>query len=464
VLTAAEALVESVRRTLRDRALLSPSDKVLVALSGGPDSVALLHVLRALRYPVEIAHFDHQTRAGASAADAEFCRALARACSLPFHLESRAVAEEAQAGGASFEEHARRLRYDFLLRTAAARGCTAVATGHHADDQAETVLLRMVRGASPRGLGGIPPAREADGIRIVRPLIDCSRADILAFLEQQGLEYRTDATNTDPRHLRNRVRHDLLPRLREAYNPRIDDALRRLAEVQRTENEYLEAEAAAFLERCLLEQDRLDREAFARGHRALQRRAVLEWAWRHGVDCPFDRADDAVEFLLHGPAGRAFDLGGGRLLRNGRGVADLTPARAPRAAAEAQPLETPGETRAFGRRFRVRYLESVPKDGWRQYCRPDRQVFDAAAVVEGLAVRRRRPGDRFVPLGMTGTRKLQDYFTDRGVPARDRDEQLLLTSGERILWIVGGTIDARAAVTPATERIVEVEVMNDAVE
>jgi tRNA(Ile)-lysidine synthase len=353
--TAAESLLETVRQTLRLHPLLQPNDTVLAAVSGGPDSVCLLDVLLQLGFAVEVAHLDHGTRRGASAADAEFVRGLCAERGLRFHFEARDVADEARDLGLTFEEHARNARYGFLLRTARLRGCTAVATGHHADDQAETLLMRIVRGTTPRGLAGIPVARKEGGLRIVRPLIDCTRAQILDYLWERGLPYRTDASNADEAYLRNRVRARLLPLLESDFNPRVRDALLRLGEAQRTENDFLDQQAAALLARCLRENGDIDRQAFAAAHRAVQRRAMLMITWRHGLDeCPFDRVDGAVAFVISGPAGRSYDLGAGVLLRNSRTVTEVRAAMASTGTDTPIALAMPGETCAHARRFVVR--------------------------------------------------------------------------------------------------------------
>ena len=452
----ADTCVKHVQAALRDSAMLSEGDRVLTAVSGGPDSVCLLHIVCALKFPVEAAHFDHQTRGGESAADAEFVRALANKIGIPFHIESRPIAEECEGLEDSFEQHARRARYEFLVRTAKARGCAAIATGHHAGDLAETVLMRVLRGTTASGLAGIPPVRVADGVRIVRPLINCTREEILAYLSVHDLSYRIDRTNEDPRYVRNKVRHDLLPYLAREYNPRIRAALIRLSESVRCENDFLSAAAETAFEECGSAEG-IDRLSFARFHPALQRRVILILAWRHGVDCPFERVRDAVEFVASATTGARFDLGEGLQLVKGRAHTQVVREPPPPDGDEVV-LALPGVTGAFGRVFKTGYLDRLPDQRLADYCSPSRQVFDADALGEHVTVRRRRPGDRFVPYGMSGTRKLQDYFVDLGVAVWERDEQLLVLGDDRIAWILGHAVSAQAAVTADTRRILEIEV------
>ncbi len=438
-----------------------PDARTLVAVSGGPDSVCLLHVLLELAVPLEVAHLDHQTRDGESAEDAEFVRGLARRLGVPCHVESRPVAREAADTGQSFEEAARSARYAFLLRTAADTGCEAVATGHTADDQAETVLLRLLRGTTPKGLAAIPPICLREGISVVRPLLTCTRAEVVAWLEERGIAYRTDRTNADVRFLRNRVRHELLPMLRERFNPRVDEALCRLAAAQRIEDDLLSRMANAALETCARHESGLDRARFRALDPAIAQRVMALMAWRWGVDADYDRIGAAVDFAARGRTDRRFDLGGGVLLAN---TEECTAPAAPPAPVfeEVAPIAWPGETVAFGHRFRVRERPAPLPENPAAYCSPARQVFDVDAIEGGLCARFRRPGDRIHPLGMAGTKKLKDYLNDIGMPPADRDRQVLLTDAHRILWVVGHGASRDAAVTEATQRILEVEVEDEA--
>ncbi len=446
-----------VQETLARHAMLAEGRGALVAVSGGADSVALAHALHGLGHRIEIAHFDHQTRAGESARDAAFVRGLAAALDAPFHLESADVAAIQGGRAGSFEEVARALRYEFFLRTARARDCAAVATGHHKDDVAETVLMRVLRGSSPAGLAGIPPVRVEGGVRIVRPFISCSRASIRAWLEARGIAWREDPSNEDAAHLRNRVRHELLPRLVRDYNPQAADALCRLAEAQRGDNDLLDSLAAEALARCMQADAGLDCGAFRALHPALQRRCIRLIAFEHGVDCPFARVTAAAAFVQGAATGKRFDLGGGVLLYHGRTHVTLVVPQAAREAAPA-PLQVPGRTEAMGLAFHARYLEARPAGSLAAYCTPRRQVFDADCFGGALAVRGRQPGDHFTPLGMTGARKLKEYLIDLGMPEPERGRQALLVAGGRIAWVVGKASSAETAITEATERILEIEV------
>lgn len=452
-------LVEVVRTTLRQYRMLQAGEKALAAVSGGPDSMCLLHVLLELGFAVEVAHFDHQTRHGDSARDADFVRDAAETLGLTVYFESRPIQQEAKAKNQSFEAYARKARYGFLTRVAKERGCAAIATGHHADDQAETVLMRLLRGTGPGGLGGIPPVRMADRVRIVRPLIACTRDDILAYLAERNISYCTDRTNADTSYMRNRIRQELLPQLYDQYNPQLRQVLLRLAEAQRAEDHFLNELAEAVLNNCLDDTGALVRAPFAEMNPALQRRALLLLAWRRGVECSFDQIEKARQFVIQGPTHAACDLGHGLLLRNSRRVTEVLTDLSHRDDTEVV-LAAPGETEAFGKRFAVRYLAQAPPEPLAAYCSQSRQVFDADALGTDLRVRHRRPGDRFTPLGMTGSKKIKDYLIEIGLPMTQRNALPILVGNGRIAWIVGYAISDHAAITPNTTRVVEIEVLD----
>lgn len=441
--------------------MLHPGEAVLVAVSGGVDSMCLLHVLIDLQYRVEIAHFDHQTRDGRSAEDAAFVRDVAQALGVPFHLESRAIERDAAAAGESFEAYARTARYLFLHRVAKASGIAAIATGHQADDRAETVIMRLLRGTWPAGLASIPPVRRlSDGERIVRPLLDCSRDEIVAFVRERNIGYREDESNAHPRFLRNRLRHELLPMLEREYNPRLRAALCRLAEQQQDVQQFIQAGVAELILACCTP-DTIDREKFAEGATVCQRELLVDCAERREIPIDFERIERARRFVLEGPSHKSFDFGGGVFLRN-EGSTTFIRSRDTRVP-ESVHLTVPGSVEAFGRLFRCRVQGQALPVPIRSICDATRQVFDADKLPATLEVRARRDGDRFTPLGMTAPKKLKDYFIDKKVPQPLRDSTPLLCAGGGVIWVVGHGIDARAAVTTSTRRFLIIEV-HDATE
>ncbi|MBW2010692.1 MAG: tRNA lysidine(34) synthetase TilS, partial [Deltaproteobacteria bacterium] len=221
--------------------MFHPEESVLVGVSGGPDSIAMLHVLLDLSpcmsLRLGVAHVNHCLRHKDSDNDAQFVESLAKELGLPFYIKKEDVLKYQKDNGLSQEEAARRVRYAFYYDIAKKNDFGKIALGHHADDNAELVLMYLFRGSGPLGLSGIPPVRDN---KIVRPLIKSTRSQILDFLEVKGLDYVTDISNTDVKYLRNRIRHHLIPALKEDYNPAITQTLNRLSSIIRSEEEWIE--------------------------------------------------------------------------------------------------------------------------------------------------------------------------------------------------------------------------------
>ena len=449
-------IVDCVRDTISAHRMLSPGIRVLVAISGGPDSVALLHILRVLGYDVVAAHLDHMTRDGESSIDADFVEALASSMEIPFVSERRPVESEAAASPESFEQTARTARYSFFANAAKAHNCAAIATGHNSNDVAETVLWRMVRGTSVDGIASIPPVRLLGTAKVVRPLIDCTRAEIEDYLSSHSIAFRTDASNEDRRFVRNRIRHELIPMLERDYNPKVRDALVRLATLARDDAALLAEIVDPFLESCMTEDGGLDRKCFADASEAMQRRVFQAFAQHAGVDPSFERTEVAREFIVTGRTGARLDLGGSRLINT------RTTTRFEREciAEELEVMPVPGEVIALGKHFVARILGGSPAESLATYCSASRQVFDGDILGDTVCIRARRPGDRFTPLGMKGSRKLQDYFVDNGTSRDDRDHIPIVVANGAIAWIVGGAMDGRFAVSKSTRTFVTLEVTN----
>jgi len=436
---------------------------VLAAVSGGADSTALLHGLVRLGRAVAAAHFDHQTRNGASADDARFVAEACGALGVPCAVESAPVADLARAHGRSFEEEARLLRYAFFRRCARERGIAVCATGHHADDQAETVLLRLLRGTGPRGLAGIARERGEGELRVVRPLLGFRRDELRGWLEGEGLPWREDATNARPVAERNRVRNSLLPELARAHNPEIIRALARLAETAALENAHWEREVGRALAAAARPGGGTPLRAFSlevlRGcSPALRRRVWAALLEEEGRRASHEAVTGLDRLVMEGNPGAKYtvDAALGAYLGG-----DCLCLYRPSAAPEEVVLAVPGEAVFNGHRFSARRLtrETVEVQGGpKSLCGPGRQVLDGAVVSETLLLRGRRPGDRFRPLGMRGDVKLQDYFVNRRVPEPVRDAVPLVTAAGDILWVVGHAPAARAAVTESTANIVEITV------
>ncbi len=424
-----------VRRLLLDRGL-PENRRLLLAVSGGADSTALALIMarlaKNLRLKLAVAHFDHGLRGRPAARREErFVRDLATSLDLRFHIGSAGddrIASEAAARGA---------RYDFLAAVAEREGYGAVATGHTASDQAETVLLHLVRGAGLDGLAGMSaeapwPFAGHESLTLLRPLLHLSREQTAAYCAAAGIEPIDDASNLSRRYRRNRLRHELLPLLRE-LNPRIDDALVRLADAA--------GEDVAFLRTVVLEalvgsrdgSQQVSRRVLA-GWPASPRRHALWLAYAtlvgDGQELTRRHLEALERLVLQGKTGDMLDLprGVGAVLR--RDVLELRLEPEPRPASQVASviLQVPGEA---GYRSFVVAASAEPA------LKGESVEVDAAAVTDGLCVRRRLPGDRFQPLGMTGHKKLQDFLTDLHVPRDERDAVPLFVSTRGIVWVGG---------------------------
>ena len=432
--------------------MLPPGGRVVIALSGGPDSVALVHVLRELEAGGELglaglAHLNHQLRGEAAEADEAFCRALAAELSLPLEVERADVRGTARANGWSIEDAARRLRYQFLEAARVKRGADAVAVGHSRDDQAETFLLRLLRGAGTRGLGSIRPRAG----RVIRPLLDIGRDELRQYAWQRGLTFQEDVTNLDVAIPRNRVRHELLPYLAREFSPGIAEVLAREAELAQEDDDRLQKEAIEITRSLVLVNTgsvTVDVVALSQVHPALASRVV-----RHALQqlsdkfVGFEHVSRFLAFVREGREGQALSMPGQQAIHRGDSVV-LGP-EPPRGAPEASnfssiPLSVPGEVVVGG--WCVAADPGVA-DGM-----PSDLVVLTTGVVTPLSVRFRRPGDRFTPPGMQGaSKKLQDYLVDRKVERGERDRLPLVVDGQdRIVWVVGhGVADGFRAPAPS---------------
>lgn len=441
-------LLAAVRANLVRFAMVARGDGVVVGVSGGPDSVALLDLLFRLRdefdLKLTVAHLNHMLRGREAEEDAAFTARLAARYGLPFIGERADVRAYRAAHGGSLEEAARSVRYDFFARVAESTGAARVALGHNADDQAETVLFHLLRGTGPAGLKGIPPVRGM----YIRPLITLRRRAIETYLAERGMEARLDRSNVEPGHTRNRIRLFLLPALEREYNPRIVEALGRLAEVCREEDGFLEAQAQQALRDAQLggEEEgvlRLQVQKLAAMPLALQRR-VIRLAWQRVAQSehPLDFTDvERVTGLLAEPAGGIEAPLPRRVrVRKAHGVLVFAAQREESPApAWERALRVPGVTRVPELGLSIE-TGVEPWDGQvdPRELPPTEAVLDASRVRFPLTVRTRRRGDRFVPFGGHGKMRLKRFLINAGIPrdVRDRLPLIVDASGE-IIWVGG---------------------------
>jgi tRNA(Ile)-lysidine synthase len=456
-------LPDRVRRTIRQHDLAGPSTRVVIALSGGSDSVALAYLLTDLAGAGELnlvgaAHFNHQLRSEADR-DERFCTGVAAGLRLPFVAEREGVAARASRDRTSIETAAREARHEFFERAAVHFGADVVALGHTRDDQAETFLLRLLRGAGVRGLASMHPRRG----RIVRPLLDCRRADLRAFLGARGISWVDDTSNDDPRIPRNRIRAELMPLLESRFNPGVVDALAAEADLARAEWQWMNAAA----DRHAADACRRDAagwrlsgpvlrglpEALAR---ILVRRALVEASGGRPVS--FEHVEEVRRLIAD--KGGPVDLPGCRVDRSATDVV-LTSRSDGRRRRAGEPgsnffsysLSIPGSVvvaeagLAVSAELEGALAVSADSPGTAVAVRLDK-------CGNALSVRNRRPGDRFRPIGLGGRKKLQDYFTDRKIPRGGRDlVPLVVDANDRIVWVAGHALDEEFRVTDPAQSV-----------
>jgi tRNA(Ile)-lysidine synthase len=457
--------VENAVASSLERTGVASEAPVMIALSGGPDSVALLYAMWRLRGaavrsgPLFAAHLNHRMRPGEADRDEAFVRGLCDQLGIELAVER---ARGLDSGG-NIEERARQTRRDFLVRAADSFGVNYIALAHNRDDQAETVLMRLMRGSGVAGLAAIAPAGPGG---IVRPLLDVSRDRILKYLEALGAVYVTDRTNSDRRFLRNRIRHELIPYLERDYAQGIGRRLAAIASEMRALDQFLQSTADAELHRRLDRSGRLATGGFGALPQALASALIRQWLRVALGDLRRVnryQIEQIVKLCTEGPAGSAIALPGGRRVRLDYGFATVEAAVIHDASAYAHTLAIPGATEALsaGLRFIARFVSKnvlleACKDGNAAPLR-NRAWFDAAAIHRGLSVRNFNEGDRIAPLGMTGTRKVQDVFVDRKTSRARRATWPMVVADGQIVWIPGLIRSRFGLVNPASRAVLEIE-------
>lgn len=454
-----------VLRFLREHALLPAGDTIVVGVSGGPDSVCLLHLLSRLQdrlaVSLHIAHLNHLLRGAESDADAQYVSSLASSMGISATVASRDVRAYQMALRCSLEEAAREVRYAFFAEVAREVGASRVAVGHTADDQVETILLHLIRGTGIAGLRGMQPATSwrstATGasLLLVRPLLEVSREETAEYCSRHGLSPRQDLSNLSPSLLRNRMRTELIPLLR-TFNPNIRETLFRVARLASDDLALIEEQAACHWESVAKAADdsvSLDTKALLALPVALQRyilRAAVEHILGNLRDFEAIHIEDMIG-VMKKPVGSTVSLPHALVFTAGYGTCTLSrvsKGEAARLEGEHR-LVIPGETMLPGWRVVAQVTDSLPADfilGGHKAC------FDLEVVGSELTVRGRRPGDRFQPLGMPQPKKLQDFMVDAKIPRGDRDSVPLVCSREHIIWVVGWRVDERVRLLPGTCR------------
>lgn len=456
-------MLARVRDTIRKFDMLNICDKIVVAVSGGTDSMALLHIMRYMQKEYKLllyaAHVNHMFRGVEADKDAAFVANICKAWEIPCFVTRINVPAIMAERKLSAQEAAREVRYQFLKHVAAITGSNKIAIGHNADDQAETILMRFIRGSGPEGLMGIPATR----LGIIRPLVEIFRVDIARYCQEWGIETREDSSNKKMVYLRNRVRHNLIPYLENDYNKQLRKNLVILGEILQGEEAYWSEIVENELSRTVLWQDGtpyIQIEQFNAVSRALQRRILRAVFQRKEIiGAGFIHVEQVRDLLVRGSVGASLHLPGNwRVMRHYAHVTlekELPGEGGIINIPEPVLLKVPGIVRLPAAKL---VAESTVESGectGRSGTRVAR--FDLEKLQSPLYVRTRKPGDKFFHMGIGHRKKLKEYFINRKVPRVERDRILLVTHGDDILWIVGYYADERYLAHNASQRVLCIE-------
>lgn len=451
-----QKLAAAVSRFIRTKNLLNPGDRVGLAVSGGADSVALLRLMFELREElgvlISIIHFNHKLRGADSESDEDFVRELSRQHGLEFFSASVDVARHAKDKHLSLEAAARESRYEFFLAVARDARLNRIATAHTLDDQAETVLLKLVRGAGTRGLAGIYPkveiepssADEPHGVQlerfVIRPLLGVRRRDIALYLEELGQTWREDKSNRDLRHSRNVVRHGILPRLERNLNPAVREALAETAEIARAEEEYWRARVAELLPEVIRPVDSglaggiLERRILSAQPKAVQRRLVRAFAESLGFNLDFQHVESVLQLASGVRHSQSVMLPGGWTASLSRGGIRVRQPHTPTISDYEYSLPVPG-------RIRVpeagRWIEAMLVRPSAESAYNPGGAIDPSLLARELRVRNWRPGDRFWPEHTKSPKKIKDLLQERHINGTERKRVPIVVSGDEVVWVEG---------------------------
>jgi tRNA(Ile)-lysidine synthase len=468
-----------VEHTLHTHRMVQTGDAILIGVSGGPDSVALVHILLAFApvYSLRIilAHLNHCLRQDESDRDQAFVTALAKRLELPIHVESEDVRRYQKRRHLSIEEAAREVRYRFYHAIAAANGYDKIALGHHSDDNAELILMGLLRGSGPVGISGMRPVRDN---KIIRPLIHLRRSQIMNYLAAKQLDYIEDSSNRDSQFLRNRIRHRLIPVLKAEYNPNLIVSLNRMADILGAEQQMAENFIQPIFENAIIidEQGRLGLGISKLNQQplAVKRRLIRKAIWRVKGNLrriAFVHIEAVLELAQKGSRAGLLNLPGRiRICRDNEILFVSQEERSFRRRGRAPFLSTmpayryelaePGVIRIKEAAVQICFSETH-KDLVSEWRQPEQRIafLDRDKLRFPLVIRNFCPGDRFTPLGMNGRQKLKKFFIDHKIGRTERASCPIVLSRNKIIWVAGHRLDNSVKITSHTRRILKGELL-----
>lgn len=444
--------------------LIAPGDRVLVAVSGGADSLALLYLLEQFSkdhgYELFVAHLNHLARGKESDEDAIFVENVSDQLSLPVFVDKIDVAGKKPFLKSSFQESARILRYQFLEKTLSAIEGNKIALGHTADDRIETVLMNLLRGTGLKGLAGIPEVRG----HMIRPLLRCNRSEVEKFLDERNLVYRTDSSNNETKYLRNKIRHELIPFLK-TFNREISGNLLTLAEIAQAEDQWMSEKTCELYDQLVTDRNGVlcfELAGFESQPLAMKRRLIRETFYRLSGSLREITAlhvRQVLDLFTHARVGSLINLPGGVKVVGGYGTVSFSVSEdsvLPEIDKSVRRLKIPGITSLAqpGIQLHARFVDTplpITIDHKQAY-------LDFEKTGENIQVRFFQPGDRFVPLGMQGHKKVKSYFIDQKIPRQERPFIPILTNGDDdIIWVYGERISDLFRVAENTKKVLFIE-------
>jgi tRNA(Ile)-lysidine synthase len=457
-------MLKKVKKGIIKYGLLKQNENVVVAFSGGSDSTALVMALSqiapAMGLQLIVAHFNHGLRGHEADEDERFARRLSKKLGLAFVCGK--MSKEKVAKNLSPEEFYRRERYHFLDEVAKSTHAQKIALGHNLQDQAETVLLHLLRGSGLEGLKGIMPMRNG---KFIRPLIGISRKEIVAFLKAAGLTYRDDTSNESKLYLRNRIRLELLPYLKKEFNPRMDETLAQTAEILREDNNFIRGCVEnAIKSSCIEKQENriiLNVQYTRMLPIAIRRRLFKELLENFNPEksgISFSHIDALNNLLVNSESGRRICLPCGVEARREYEnlILEQVTDRLKKVEYSYQ-VEIPSSI--FLRERNVTVCLRRTKKNKIEFNVKNKDYFDLDKIRLPLVLRNRREGDRFQPLGMSGRQKLKSLFIDHKIPQRKRNEIMVLADAQSVIWIENMHLNEQVKITPETKNVLELEII-----
>jgi tRNA(Ile)-lysidine synthase len=457
-----------VKSTIEEYKMLSLNDVVVAGVSGGPDSIALLHILYLLKEKYNltlfVVHLNHMLRGEEARNEAQYVASLAEEWGLNYKILERDIMKISKEKGLSIEEAGHRVRHEIFRQIGQEIGATRLALGHHADDRAETVLIHLIQGTGLEGLASMPPSNGW----IIRPLAKSFKKDIINYCQANHLHFYLDQSNEQPVYLRNKVRLNLLPYLKTEFNPRIVEGLLRLEDIVVPENQYLEMESSKVLNKILIKREEkrivLNKDKLMQEHLAIQRRVIrkaysLLRTEEQGLS--FTHVEGILDLVRANQGLKQLSLPQGVIFKVVYNQLELIDSQLSMKK-EIEPLnfswDIPGSIRIGNNKILKASFSNIKPQITQGFFEV---ILDGNKIASSLKVRRRKPGDRLKPLGMKGTKKVKDIFIDRKIPKEIRDTLPIVCSGEDIIWLPGITINEDYKADSDTKCFLKLEMVMD---